>query len=177
MSQTQNSDDAIILQAFSLAVSNPNVQLSEPLHQEIQKVGNAVKQQHTTAAAQSVLALVEQSDRLKQYYKKEYDRLNQQDAQRTKFLNGNGNGTATLTWRDPVVEILSADNFYTAAKSFTQRRQAKTTEVESYTIALRHTIQAIEAQKLNLLQTLHQQILAVEDLGRVLKLQPQDDRG
>lgn len=169
-----NSDDtAIILQAFSLALSSLDVELPAPMRREIQKVGNAVGQQKTEAAAEAVLHLVQQSDRLKHRYQSEFDHLNQQDAQRSKFLNQNGNGTATLSWRDPVAEILSADDFHAAAKEFLRRQhrqKSKNPEISSFAIALQKNIQATETYKLDLLQTLDQHFLTVEDLAFAVDL-------
>jgi hypothetical protein len=169
-----NSDDtAIILQAFSLALSNLDVELPAPMRREIQQVGNAVERRNTEAAAEAVLHLVKQSDRLHHRYQSEYDHLNQQDSQRSKFLTQNGNGTAALSWRDPVAEILSADDFHAAAKQFLRRQhrqKSQNPEISAFAIALQKNIQTTEAHRLDLLQTLDQQILTVEDLAFAIDL-------
>jgi hypothetical protein len=172
-----NIPDRITIQAFLLAIPQIDTVVSPDLHQAIRRIGEALAQGQP-GVIDEIHRLVEQYPCIQGRYTKEFDYLSQQ------YQSGQRATTAALAataetakapfrWEELAANILTADDFKTAARAALKQWQPNRKVPDSAKVlltSLQQTVAEIDAHAIAVLQTLEKRPLTAKGLTYVMGL-------
>lgn len=174
MSYGMNIPDRITIQAFLLTIPQIDTVVSPDLHQAIHRVGEALAQGQP-GVVEAIQQLVAQNPCIKGRYVKEYDYLSQQ-YQAGHPLNAttaNTEATTRFRWEELAANILTADDFKTAARDALKQWHPVRKVPDSARVlltSLQQTVAEIDAHAIAVLQTLEKRPLTAKGLTYVMGL-------
>ncbi|MBE9181678.1 hypothetical protein IQ268_24235 [Oculatella sp. LEGE 06141] len=168
-------DDAITLQAFSLARLQLNGTLPAELQQAIHQLGDAIAN-HEPGVAERVRTLVEQNPCFRGRYEEAYKRLQQhyqnQSQGRVNTLSlVTRSESIRVSWEGLVVKLLTADDPQTIAQQVFKVRRSRPDLRQlsdippAFLTSLQQELADLDCKELTVLKALERQLLTVEDLA------------
>jgi hypothetical protein len=164
-----NYFDTLTLQAFLLALPQLSDVLPEELHQEIQRVGQVVKN-HEPGVADEVRSLVQRHDCLKEPYNQAYDHLQQQykTQERVKGTLNLSESPTALDWEEMIVLLLTAEDFAAAAKNLLKQDHSHirslSDDTQIFLASLQRTVAELDAKAIAVLRALERRPFTVKGL-------------